>query len=259
MSYQHLLVTQEPETKIAVVALNRPQALNALNFELMTELTSAFRDFAKADSVNAVVLTGNDKAFAAGADIKEMATATSAEMLTKGYLEMWDELQAFKKPIVAAVSGYCLGGGAELAMICDIIIASETAKFGQPEINIGVIPGAGGTQRLTRAVGKVKAMELILTGRQFNAQEALEMGLINKIFPIDSYLDEAKKLAIEIASKPPIAVRLAKEAVLRAASTNLSDDVEFERRLFAILFATDDMREGMNAFIEKRKPIWKGK
>lgn len=259
MSYQHLLVTQEPEAKIAVVALNRPQALNALNFELMTELVTAFRGFAKDDSVNAVVLTGNDKAFAAGADIKEMATATSAEMLTKGYLEMWDELQAFKKPIVAAVSGYCLGGGAELAMVCDLIIASETAKFGQPEINIGVIPGAGGTQRLTRAVGKVKAMELILTGRQFNAEEALSMGLINKIAPLTSYLAEAKQLATDIASKPPIAVRLAKEAVLRAASTNLSDDVEFERRLFALLFATDDMREGMNAFVEKRKPIWKGR
>jgi enoyl-CoA hydratase len=259
MSYQHLLIAQEAHSNVAVVALNRPQALNALNFELMTELTAAFKGFSKDDSVNAVVLTGNDKAFAAGADIKEMATATSAEMLTKGYLEMWDDLQAFKKPIVAAVSGYCLGGGAELAMVCDIIIASETAKFGQPEINIGVIPGAGGTQRLTRAVGKVKAMELILTGRPFSAQEALEMGLINKIFPIESYLEEAKKLATDIASKPPLAVRLAKEAVLRAASTNLNEDVEFERRLFALLFATDDMREGMNAFIEKRKPIWKGK
>lgn len=259
MSYQHLLVTQEPEAKIAVVQLNRPHALNALNFELMTELTSVFKDFSKDDSVNAVVLTGNDKAFAAGADIKEMATATSAEMLTKGYLEMWDELQAFKKPIVAAVSGYCLGGGAELVMVCDIVIASETAKFGQPEINIGVIPGAGGTQRLTRAVGKVKAMELILTGRQFNAEEALSMGLINKISPLASYLADAKQLATEIASKPPIAVRLAKEAVLRAASINLTDDVEYERRLFALLFATDDMREGMNAFIEKRKPTWKGK
>ncbi|MGQ9806517.1 MAG: enoyl-CoA hydratase-related protein [Chlorobiales bacterium] len=259
MSHQHLLVTQEPEAKIAVVQLNRPHALNALNFELMTELTTVFRGFSKDDSVNAVVLTGNDKAFAAGADIKEMATATSAEMLTKGYLEMWDDLQAFKKPIVAAVSGYCLGGGAELVMVCDIIIASETAKFGQPEINIGVIPGAGGTQRLTRAVGKVKAMELILTGRQFNAEEALSMGLINKISPLDAYLADAKQLATEIASKPPIAVRLAKEAVLRAASTNLTDDVEYERRLFALLFATDDMREGMNAFIEKRKPTWKGK
>jgi enoyl-CoA hydratase len=259
MSYQHLLVTQEPDTKIAIVQLNRPQALNALNFDLMNELLSAFRAFAKDDSVNAVVLTGNDKAFAAGADIKEMATATSAEMLTKGYLELWDELHTFKKPIVAAVSGFCLGGGAELAMVCDMIVASETAKFGQPEINIGVIPGAGGTQRLTRAVGKVKAMELILTGRQFTAEEALSMGLINKIAPVDSYLAEAKKLATEIASKPPIAVRLAKEAVLRAASTNLNEDVEFERRLFALLFATDDMREGMTAFIEKRKPVWKGK
>jgi enoyl-CoA hydratase len=173
-------------------------------------------------------------------------------------LELWDELHTFKKPIVAAVSGYCLGGGAELAMVCDMIVASETAKFGQPEINIGVIPGAGGTQRLTRLVGKVKAMELILTGRQFTAEEALSMGLINKIAPVASYLDEAKKLAIEIASKPPIAVRLAKEAVLRAASTNLNEDVEFERRLFALLFATEDMREGMKAFIEKRKPVWKG-
>lgn len=259
MSYQHIIATQDPDAKIATVQLNRPQALNALNFELMTELTAAFRAFAKDETVNAVVLTGNEKAFAAGADIKEMASATSAEMLAKGYLEMWDELQAFKKPIIAAVSGYCLGGGAELAMVCDIIIASETAKFGQPEINIGVIPGAGGTQRLTRMVGKVKAMELILTGRQFAAEEALSLGMINKIAPVNSYLDDAKKLATEIASKPPIAVRLAKEAVLRAASTNLADDVEFERRLFALLFATEDMREGMTAFIEKRKPVWKGK
>lgn len=259
MTYNHIIVSQEPEQKIAVVQLNRPQALNALNFELMTELTSAFRAFAKDDAVNAVVLAGNDKAFAAGADIKEMATATSAEMLAKGYLEMWDELQAFKKPIVVAVSGYCLGGGAELAMIGDIIVASETAKFGQPEINIGVIPGAGGTQRLARLAGKMKAMELILTGRQFSAQEALEIGLANKVVPVDSYLAEAKKLAAEIASKPPIAARLAKEAILRAVSTNLQADIEFERRLFALLFATEDMREGMNAFIEKRKPVWKGK
>ncbi len=259
MSYQHILVTQEPDTKIAVVQLNRPQALNALNFDLMNELLSAFRAFAKAPSVNAVVLTGNNNAFAAGADIKEMVTATSADMLTKGYLELWDELQMFKKPIVAAVSGYCLGGGLELAMVCDMIIASETAKFGQPEINLGVIPGAGGTQRLTRLIGKVKAMELILTGRQFTAEEALSMGLINKIAPVASYLDEAKKLAIEIASKAPLAVRLAKEAVLRAASTNLYEDVEFERRLFALLFATEDMREGMTAFIEKRQPVWQGK
>ncbi|MCS6988132.1 MAG: enoyl-CoA hydratase-related protein [Chloroherpetonaceae bacterium] len=259
MTYQHIIVSKETERKFAVAQLNRPQALNALNFELMTELVSAFRDFAKDPVVNAVVLAGNEKAFAAGADIKEMATATSVEMLTKGYLEMWDELHAFKKPIVVAVSGYCLGGGLELAMIGDIIIASETAKFGQPEINIGVIPGAGGTQRLARLAGKMKAMELILTGRQFGAEEALQMGLANKIFPVDSYLDEAKKLAAEIASKPPMAVRLAKEAVLRAASTNLQNDVEFERRLFALLFATEDMREGMQAFIEKRKPVWKGR
>lgn len=257
MSYQHILVQQEPEAKIAVITLNRPQALNALNFALMTELTHAISSFATDDSVRAVVLTGNDKAFAAGADIKEMVTASSAEMLTKGYLEMWDSLQAFKKPIVAAVSGYCLGGGLELVLVCDIVIASETATFGQPEINIGVIPGAGGTQRLTRAIGKAKSMELILTGRQFGAEEALSMGLINKIAPLSSYLDEAKRLATEIASKPPLAVRLAKEAVLRAAST--SEDIEFERRLFALLFATDDMREGMTAFIEKRKPVWKGR
>lgn len=259
MTNQHLIVTKESDSRIAVVQLNRPEALNALHFELMTELTGAFREFSNDETVNAVVLAGSDKAFAAGADIKEMATASSAEMLAKGYLEMWDELQRFKKPIIAAVSGYCLGGGIELVMVCDMVIASETAKFGQPEINIGVIPGAGGTQRLTRIAGKAKAMELILTGRTFLAPEALEMGLINKIFPIESYLEEAKKLAIEIASKPPVTVRLAKEAILKAAGVQLSEGIDYERRLFALLFATDDMREGMNAFIEKRKPIWKGK
>jgi enoyl-CoA hydratase len=259
--YKSILVTKDVATKTATVELNRPEALNALNRDLMTELTAAFRELGRDADVCAVVLTGSDKAFAAGADIKEMATATPVEMMSNGYLEMWDELQRFRKPIIAAVSGFVLGGGCELMMVCDIVIASETAKFGQPEINLGVIPGAGGTQRLARAVGKVKAMELILTGRFFDAKEAHELKLINKILPLDSYLAEAKKLAAEIASKPPVAAALAKETILKAENAGLDEGVEFERRLFAMLFSTADMREGMKAFIEKRKEkvVWQGK
>jgi enoyl-CoA hydratase len=244
---------------VATIQLNRPQALNALNLELMNELIATFESLDKDDSIRCIVLTGNEKAFAAGADIKEMANASAVEMLQRDQFAKWDKIRKVKKPIIAAVSGFALGGGCELMMHCDIIIASETAKIGQPEINIGVMPGAGGTQRLTRAVGKALAMELVLTGRFLSADEALHAGLINKVVPVQFYLEEAQKLAAEIASRPPVAVRLAKEAILKSFDTTIEMGLEYERKNFYMLFATEDMKEGMAAFIEKRKPEWKGK
>ena len=254
---KNLILTREGF--IATIQLNRPQALNALNLELMNELIATFESLDKDDSVRCIILTGNEKAFAAGADIKEMANATAVEMLERDQFAKWDKIRKVKKPIIAAVSGFALGGGCELMMHCDIIIASETAKIGQPEINIGVMPGAGGTQRLTRAVGKALAMELVLTGRFMNADEALKAGLINKVVPIEFYLEEAKKLAMEIANRPPVAVRLAKEAILKSFDTTVEMGLEYERKNFYLLFATEDMKEGMAAFIEKRKPEWRGK
>ncbi|MDP4229028.1 MAG: enoyl-CoA hydratase-related protein [Bacteroidota bacterium] len=244
---------------VATIQLNRPQALNALNLELMNELISTFESLDKDDSVRCIVLTGNEKAFAAGADIKEMANASAVEMLERDQFSKWDKIRKVKKPIIAAVSGFALGGGCELMMHCDIVIASETAKIGQPEINIGVMPGAGGTQRLTRAVGKVLAMELVLTGRFLSAEEALKAGLINRVVPVEFYLEEAQKLAAEIANRPPVAVRLAKEAILKSFDTTIEMGLEYERKNFYMLFATEDMKEGMAAFVEKRKPEWKGK
>jgi len=254
---KNLILTREGF--VAIIQLNRPQALNALNLELMDELIATFESLDKDDSVRCIILTGNEKAFAAGADIKEMANATAVEMLERDQFAKWDKIRKVKKPIIAAVSGFALGGGCELMMHCDIIIASETAKIGQPEINIGVIPGAGGTQRLTRAVGKALAMELVLTGRFMNADEALKAGLINKVVPIEFYLEEARKLANEIANRSPVAVRLAKEAILKSFDTTIEIGLEYERKNFYMLFATEDMKEGMAAFIEKRKPEWKGK
>jgi enoyl-CoA hydratase len=244
---------------VVTVQLNRPQVLNALNMELMDELITTLDVLDKDETVRCIVLTGNEKAFAAGADIKEMANATATEMLERDQFTKWDRIRKIKKPIIAAVSGFALGGGCELMMHCDIIIASETARIGQPEINIGVMPGAGGTQRMTRAVGKVLAMELILTGRFLTAEEALKAGLINKVIPVEFYLEEAQKLAREIANRPPVAVRLAKEAILKSFDTTIETGLEFERKNFYLLFATEDMKEGMAAFIEKRKPEWKGK
>jgi enoyl-CoA hydratase len=257
MSYQNILVSKEPG--YAIVQFNRPDVLNALNMKLMEEVVDALESLDKDDSVRCIILTGNEKAFAAGADIKEMADASAVEMLVRDNFARWDRIRKIKKPIIAAVSGFALGGGCELSMSCDMIIASETARFGQPEINIGVMPGAGGTQRLTRAVGKAKAMEIVLTGKMFSAQEALQWGLINKVVPVEYYLEEAKNLAKEIASKPPVAVRLAKEAVLKAFDTTIEGGLEFERKNFYLLFASDDQKEGMKAFVEKRKAEWKGK
>lgn len=257
MSYTNLIVSTQDG--YGLIQFNRPEVLNALNMKLMEELVDALEIMDKDDSVRAIILTGNEKAFAAGADIKEMADASAIDMLMRDQFARWDRIRKIKKPLIAAVSGFALGGGCELAMSCDIIIASETAKFGQPEISIGTMPGAGGTQRLTRAVGKYKAMEMVLTGKMISAEEAMRWGLVNKIAPIEYYLCEAQELAKEIASKPPVAVKLAKESVLKSFDTTIEGGLEYERKNFYLLFASEDQKEGMNAFIEKRKPEWKGK
>jgi enoyl-CoA hydratase len=259
MTFEYILVESRPEDHIAIVRLNRPKELNALNRKVMEELVQAFQALDADDTCRCIILTGNERAFAAGADIKEMADADAVKMVTIDQFAKWDQIKKTKKPIIAAVSGFALGGGCELSMICDMIIASETAKFGQPEIKIGVMPGAGGTQRLTRAIGKARAMEMVLTGRFISAQEAYEAGLVNKVVPIELYLQEAIKLAKEIASMPPVAVRLAKEAVLNAFESHLDQGLHFERKNFYLLFATEDQKEGMKAFTEKRNPEWKGR
>ena len=257
MPYETILTSVED--RVGLIRLNRPQQLNALNSTVMEEVATALEDLDRDEAVGCIVVTGNERAFAAGADIKEMAGASAVDMLTRDSIARWDRIRRVKKPIVAAVSGWCLGGGCEIAMSCDIIIASESAQFGQPEINIGVMPGAGGTQRLTRAIGKSKAMEMVLTGRTMSAHEAEQAGLISRVVPVEVYLDEALKLAREIASRAPVAARLAKEAVNKAFETPLADGLDYERRLFYFLFATDDQKEGMQAFVEKRRAEWKGK
>lgn len=257
MTYENILVFREGA--VGRVQLNRPQALNALNSALMTELVDAFREFDRDPEIRCLLLHGNERAFGAGADIKEMADMGAIDMYSRDHISLWDEVARIKKPIVAAVSGYCLGGALELAMICDIIVASETAKFGQPEINIGVLPGAGGTQRLTRAVGKSLAMEMVLTGRMLSADEARAAGLVSRVVPVEAYLSEAQRLAAEIASKSPVALRLAKEAVLQSFESGLAGGLAYERRLFALAFASEDQKEGMQAFAAKRQPEWKGR
>ncbi len=244
---------------VAVAQLNRPEVLNALNIPLMDQLITQIEAWDADPAVRCIVITGNEKAFAAGADIKEMAEASVVDMYERNNLARWERIKRCRKPIIAAVSGFCLGGGCELAMHCDIILAGENAKFGQPEINIGVMPGAGGTQRLSKTVGKYRAMELILTGRFFNAQEAFQMGLVNRVVPPEKCLDEAMAMAKEIADRSPVAVRVAKEAVLRAFETGLTDGLDYERKMFYMLFATEDQKEGMKAFMEKRKAVYKGK
>jgi len=256
--YETLIV--EREDGYALVRLNRPEALNALNSTLMGEL-SAFLDAVEHDdSVRCLVLTGSEKAFAAGADIKEMSGKSYAEMFTENFFAgVSDRISRFRKPIIAAVSGYALGGGCELAMLCDFIIASETAKFGQPEINLGVAPGIGGSQRLTRYVGKSKAMDMILTGRMMDAEEAERAGLVSRIVPLDTLVIEARGIAAKIAAQSLLAVMMNKEMVDAAYETTLTQGVRFERRLFHSLFAFDDQKEGMAAFVEKRKPAFKGR
>lgn len=244
---------------VALVQIHRPHVRNALNLALMGELVETLEYLDRDDSTRVIVLTGDERAFAAGADISEMANATVTEMQGRPNLERWHRMRKIRKPIIAAVSGFALGGGCELAMMCDMIVAAENARFGQPEINLGIIPGGGGTQRLVHAIGKSRAMELILTGRAITAQEAFEAGLVTRVVPNEHYLIEAFRLAQEIAAKPPIAVQLAKDAVLKAFDTSLEAGLDYERRSFNLLFATDDRREGMQAFLEKRKPTFTGR
>lgn len=255
----YTLIKLDQEGYVATIQLNRPEALNALNLKLMDEVIAALDHLETDPGTRVAIITGNERAFAAGADIKEMAGATAVDMLVRDQFARWDRIRRFKKPLIAAVSGFALGGGNELAMLCDMIVASETAQFGQPEINIGVMPGAGGTQRLTHAVGKAIAMEMVLVGRMLSAKEALLYGLVNRVAPVEVYLEEAKKLARTIAEKGPLALQLAKEAVLKSYDLPLQEGLAFERKNFYMLFATEDQKEGMAAFVEKRKPEFKGK
>lgn len=258
MTYETILV-EYPTEGVGLVRLNQPRSYNALTGPLMDELMTALEHMDADENVRCMVITGGDKAFAAGADIKEMANATPVEMMQKAFIARWERLRGIRKPVIAAVSGYALGGGGELALACDMIIASETAVFGQPEINLGVIPGAGGTQRLTRTVGKALAMEMVLNDRRLSAEEAQHFGLVNRVVPVEACVDEAVKLAGEIAARAPVAVQLAKDAVNMALETSLSSGLAYERNHFYALFATDDQKEGMAAFLDKRKPGWKGR
>jgi len=252
-------ILSEIHEGVGLIRLDRPKALNALNSILMTELIGALKAFDADDLVGAIVITGNERAFAAGADIKEIAEASAVDMLKMDTISIYDGIREIKKPVIAAVSGWCLGGGNELALSCDMIVASESARFGQPEINIGVIPGAGGTQRLTRAIGKAIAMEMVLNNRTLSAEEALQYGLVNRVVPVERYLDEALELASEIATRAPLAVQMGKEAVNHAFESFLEDGLADERRAFYFLFATEDQKEGMRAFVEKRSAHWNGK
>lgn len=247
------------EKFVALIELNRPKELNALNLQLMSELRDSLKALDEDDNVRAIILTGNVKAFAAGADIKQMADRSAIDMLKIDQFSTWDQIRKTKKPLIAAVSGFALGGGCELAMTCDMIVASESAQFGQPEVKIGAMPGAGGTQRLTRALGKARAMEMVLTGKFITATEAYSFGLVNKVVPVEMYLYEATQLAKTIAAMSPVAVQLAKESVNRAYETHLDEGLYFERKNFYMTFASDDQKEGMQAFIEKRKPEFKGR
>jgi enoyl-CoA hydratase len=256
MTYQNILV--ETRGSVGLITLNRPQALNALCDALIRELGTALDGFERDAAIGAVVITGSDKAFAAGADIKEMASKTFVECYTEDFITNgWERITTCRKPIIAAVAGFALGGGCEVAMMCDTIIAAESAKFGQPEITLAIIPGSGGTQRLTRAVGKAKAMEMILSGRMIDAAEAERSGLVSRVVANDKLLEEALKLADKIAAQSRPAVMAAKEAVNRAFESSLAEGVRFERRLFHALFSTEDQKEGMAAFVEKRKPQFK--
>ena len=257
MTYQNILV--ETQGRVGIIRLNRPQALNALNKALIAELTQAIETFDADEKIGCMLITGNDKAFAAGADIKEMADKPFIDAYLGDFVSNWNVAARARKPIVAAVAGFALGGGCELAMQCDIVIAADTAKFGQPEIKLGVIPGIGGTQRLARAVGKAKAMDLILTGRMMDAAEAEKSGLVARLVSPEKLMDEAMKVAETIANMSLPSVLAGKEAVNRAFEGGLSEGMAFERRIFHSLFATEDQKEGMKAFIEKRTPKWKNR
>jgi len=251
-------IKTEVHDRVGLIQINRPKVLNALNATVMQELSTALEDFDADPDIGAIVLTGDERAFAAGADIKEMAGASAVDMIKADRIAIWDRIRNIKVPVIAAVSGWCLGGGHELAMGCDMIVASETAIFGQPEINLGVIPGAGGTQRLTRAVGKALAMEMVLNNRNLSADEALRYGLVNRVAPVELYLENAIQLANEIAERAPLAIRFGKEAVNNAFESFLADGIADERRSFYFLFSTEDQKEGMQAFEEKRPAEWKG-
>jgi enoyl-CoA hydratase len=253
------VVLVERDEPIAVVLLNRPKQLNALSDELMSALVDALRDLDADPSIRCIVVGGSERAFAAGADIGELAQATPVEMYYQRRVDRWDEIRTLWTPLVAAVSGFCLGGGRELAMACDVIVAAETAKFGQPETTLGLIPGAGGTQRLTRAVGKAIAMDVILSGRFLSADEALRAGLVARVVAKEAWLEEAKRVARDIAAKGPVATRLAKEAVDRAFEGPLTLGVEYERRLLYLALASEDAKEGLTAFLEKRRPDFEGR
>lgn len=258
MAYENIIL-ERPIDGVALIRLNRPKALNALSRGLMSDLADACNTLAVDDSCVCVVLTGNKRAFAAGADITEFQSQTAVGMLKSYRFGSWRAVKEFPKPIIAAVSGYCLGGGNELAMHCDMIVAAENARFGQPEINLGIIPGAGGTQRLTNAVGKFRAMEIVLTGDFITAQEAHAIGLANYVVPTELCVEKALELAKKIASKAPLALQLGKEAVLKATEMTQDQALDMERKLFYLLFSTEDKEEGVSAFLEKRKPQWKGR
>ena len=251
-------ILTEIHGNVGVITLNRSKAYNALSYELLTELMDALAEFDIVQEIGSMVITGNEKSFAAGADITDMAEASPQYMYESPFIPAFDRIRDISKPVIAAVSGFCLGGGNELAMSCDIIIASESAVFGQPEINLGVIPGAGGTQRLTRIVGKQLAMEMILNNRTLTASEALQYGLVNHVYPVDDYLSQAISLAQEIAIRSPLAIKVAKEMVNQSYEVFLAQGIKEERVSFYNLFSSQDQKEGMNAFLEKRKPDWKG-
>ena len=257
MSYEFIQVTTEAD-QVGVITLNRPKQLNALNGELMVELGHALKAFDADSKIGCIIITGNEKAFAAGADIAAMANFSFADVYNHDFITRdWETIRSIRKPVVAAVSGFALGGGCELAMMCDFIIAADNAKFGQPEIKLGIIPGAGGTQRLPRAIGKAKAMDLALTGRMMNVEEAERSGLVSRVVPLDSLMEETLAAALVICNHSQLAVKAAKESVNRAFESSLSDGVMFERRIFHALFATDDQKEGMDAFLNKRPPHFK--
>ncbi len=253
------LVLSEKRGRVGLITLNRPEALNALDPSLLSGLNEALRNFDTDESIGAIVLTGSERAFAAGADIKTMAEASETEIRERRFISLFDGLRSVQKPLIAAVSGFALGGGCELALACDMIVAAENARFGQPEVTIGVIPGAGGTQRLARAIGKALTMEMVLNNRSLSAAEAERFGLVNRVVPTERCLDEALALAAEVAARAPLAVLAAKQAVNNAFELSLSDGLADERERFYQLFSSEDQKEGMRAFLAKRKPVWKGK
>jgi len=257
MAYELIRVEQDPP--IGTITLDRPKVLNALSPAVISEIGRALREFEADDGIRAVVITGGPKVFAAGADIGDMAERSAVEQLNRDQTGAWLPISGFKKPLIAAVNGYCLGGGCELALMCDVIIAGDSARFGQPEINLGIIPGAGGTQRWPRTAGKYAAMEVMLTGAMVSARRAYELGMVNKVVPAEMSVAVAQRMARQLAEKPPVAVRLAKESVQKAFETSLAEGLAAERRSFYFLFSTDDQKEGMRAFLEKRKGVFKGR